>query len=353
MAKIVDWFAGAEPQTAEGAMALAGAYRTLEAARRRPPDSPHLAREELRGRRPAPDAVAVRSDALRRRPRPPRRHDALWRPGACGPRSGRPPPGRPATAGRGALALRANAANANDLGSPCRPASRPAWPSSGPPTCAAGASTPWRLACCRTSPRRRPRRSWPTASGTSATSSAAGHPQRRFPAYAAAANSGLTSGGDAADAEFYAGWIALRRLKDPARRRPLRGPGEDRLLAHHPRPRPLLAGPGGRGPRRPAQGAGVLRQGRPVLHHLLRPAGRRAGRRRPPHPAAGPGDHPRRPRPLRGPRHGARRPAAVRDPATAICSAPWSWASTTSCPPPRRKPCWSTWPAATASRTPP
>lgn len=34
-------------------------------------------------------------------------------------------------------------------------------------------------------------------------------------AYAAAANSGLTSGGDAADAEFYAGWIALTKLNDP------------------------------------------------------------------------------------------------------------------------------------------
>jgi soluble lytic murein transglycosylase len=35
-------------------------------------------------------------------------------------------------------------------------------------------------------------------------------------AYAAAANSGLTTGGPAADAEFYAGWIALTRLKNPA-----------------------------------------------------------------------------------------------------------------------------------------
>lgn len=35
-------------------------------------------------------------------------------------------------------------------------------------------------------------------------------------AYAAAANSGLTSGAPAADAEFYAGWIALTRLKNPA-----------------------------------------------------------------------------------------------------------------------------------------
>lgn len=34
-------------------------------------------------------------------------------------------------------------------------------------------------------------------------------------AYAAAANSGLTSGAPAADAEFYAGWIALTRLKNP------------------------------------------------------------------------------------------------------------------------------------------
>ena len=36
-------------------------------------------------------------------------------------------------------------------------------------------------------------------------------------AYAAAANSGLTTGADAAEAEFYAGWIALAKLKDPAK----------------------------------------------------------------------------------------------------------------------------------------
>ncbi|MCR5880634.1 lytic transglycosylase domain-containing protein [Phenylobacterium sp. J367] len=36
-------------------------------------------------------------------------------------------------------------------------------------------------------------------------------------AYAAAANSGLTSGSDATDAEFFAGWIALSKLKDPDR----------------------------------------------------------------------------------------------------------------------------------------
>jgi soluble lytic murein transglycosylase len=34
-------------------------------------------------------------------------------------------------------------------------------------------------------------------------------------AYQAAANSGLTSGSDATDAEFYAGWIALSKLSDP------------------------------------------------------------------------------------------------------------------------------------------
>jgi soluble lytic murein transglycosylase len=36
-------------------------------------------------------------------------------------------------------------------------------------------------------------------------------------AYAAAAHSGLSVGGDAADAAFYAGWIALTRLRDPRR----------------------------------------------------------------------------------------------------------------------------------------
>ena len=35
-------------------------------------------------------------------------------------------------------------------------------------------------------------------------------------AYAASANSGLTQGSDAAEAEFYAGWIALTRLHNPA-----------------------------------------------------------------------------------------------------------------------------------------
>lgn len=35
-------------------------------------------------------------------------------------------------------------------------------------------------------------------------------------AYNAAANSGLSSGADAAEAEFYAGWIALTRLRNPA-----------------------------------------------------------------------------------------------------------------------------------------
>ncbi len=36
-------------------------------------------------------------------------------------------------------------------------------------------------------------------------------------AYGLAAHTGLTSGGDAADAQFFAGWIALTRLKDPHR----------------------------------------------------------------------------------------------------------------------------------------
>src|SRR5258706_2473920 len=36
-------------------------------------------------------------------------------------------------------------------------------------------------------------------------------------AYAAAADSGLTVGADAADAEFSAGWIALTKLNDPAK----------------------------------------------------------------------------------------------------------------------------------------
>ncbi len=36
-------------------------------------------------------------------------------------------------------------------------------------------------------------------------------------AYLAAANTGLTAGADATEAEFYAGWVALTRLHDPAR----------------------------------------------------------------------------------------------------------------------------------------
>ena len=101
-------------------------------------------------------------------------------------------------------------------------------------------------------------------------------------------------GADAAeqvvDAEFLAGFIALRRLDDPGGATPaFRGAGRRLEGGDHAGPRALLAGPrrGRAGRRRRREGR--VRGGGRLAHHLLRPArragaGRRSGGARRAHP---------------------------------------------------------------------
>ena len=206
-------------------------------------------------------------------------------------------------------------------------ADAPAWPSSAPPTCAA---TAWTSAPCQLV------RYFPKRAGNDDGADA--HLERAQhligtalrngdyrAAYDAAANTGLPTGADAAEAEFYAGWLALTKLNNPQpAERHFAAHRRGRHLADHPGPRPLLAGPGRRGARRYGRGrSAIYAQGGRALHHLLRPAGRREGRRaRTWRWAATRCHHRRRPRPLRGPRAGARRAPARRRPARRTCSRP-------------------------------
>jgi hypothetical protein len=67
-------------------------------------------------------------------------------------------------------------------------------------------------------------------------------------AYQAVINHGLPLGADYAEAEFFAGWLQLRKLGNPALARPaLRPHRTGRQEPDHPRTRPLLARSGGRG----------------------------------------------------------------------------------------------------------
>ncbi|MEJ0064281.1 MAG: hypothetical protein WDM85_01805 [Caulobacteraceae bacterium] len=98
-------------------------------------------------------------------------------------------------------------------------------------------------------------------------------------AYKAAAFSGCDQGADGAEAEFYAGWLALSRMHDAKLARPAFRPAAGhRRLADHRQPRALLARSGGRGDGRSGGGAAVLRRRRPLPDRLLRPAGCRQGR---------------------------------------------------------------------------
>ena len=125
----------------------------------------------------------------------------------------------------------------------------------------------------------------PSAGPTCGWSAAPTSPARPSPtgrsteAYAIAAKSFGTAGGDYADAEWVAGFIALTRLDDPEgggrALPPLPGGGRD---ADQPRPRRLLDRRRLRGGRRRRRGGGGLPRGREVPDELLRPARRREGR---------------------------------------------------------------------------
>jgi soluble lytic murein transglycosylase len=218
----LDWFAGAEPATAQGAMALASAYRGLG----RPQDAAALIRHWWRDKsfeaEPQRAMLARFADVLTLDDHV-RRADILLY-GSQGPAAREMVALLPADkqdAARARLALRAEARDANELVSALSPEA---------------ASTPGvvfeRAAYLRrkgldnlalaqvqnfphevTTPDQADR-IWDERRHLVLTALRNGDPRA---AYAAAADSGLTVGADAADAEFSAGWIALTKLKDPAK----------------------------------------------------------------------------------------------------------------------------------------
>ena len=140
-------------------------------------------------------------------------------------------------------------------------------------------------------------------------------------AYALAAGAGSTAAEQVADAEFLAGFIALRRLNDPATGRPpFRRTGRSSKAAITQARGALLARPRRRGTPRQDAAARRIRRGRRLADHLLRPA-RRAGPRRRPGRAERP--HPAVPRPAIGPiqQRCGTSPAAS-SPAPPRCSSP-------------------------------
>lgn len=218
--QIVDWFQGREPQTAEGAMALASAYRRLGRAG----DAGTLVKSWWRNKTFEADVqrsmltrfadVLTVDDHVRRAdillfgPQGPAARDMV---------ALLPADQQPAALAR--IALRSDAGNANDLTSALS---------------VEAAQTPG-VAFERAAYLRRKgldqmaigqiqffpkdvvtpdqaERIWDERYRMVLVSLRNGDHKA---AYAAAAESGLTSGTDATEAEFYAGWLALARLNDP------------------------------------------------------------------------------------------------------------------------------------------
>ena len=220
--QIIDWFGRSEPQTVQGAMALAASYRALN----RTSDATEMVRHWWRTKsfeaEPQRVMLARFGDVLTQDDHAKRADVLLY--GTQGPASRDmvamlPEPLQQAAAAR--LALRGDSAKANDLLS-ALPAELSASPGvaferagylrrRGLDTLAVGqlqyfpkdVATPEQAD-----------RIWDERYRLVLSSLRAGDARS---AYAAAADSGLTSGGDAADAEFYAGWIALTRLNDPVK----------------------------------------------------------------------------------------------------------------------------------------
>jgi soluble lytic murein transglycosylase len=217
--RMIAWFGGRDPQTAEGAMALAAAYQ----AAGRSGDASNLIRRFWRDQvfeLDAQRAMQARFGALLTPDDYVRRADILLY-GAQGPAArdmlALLPYDQQAPA-QARIAFRSNAGNANDLYAALSP-SQQALPGvvferaaylrrkgldtlalplvsqfPAPPPTEEAASAIWR------------ERKQLVVSALKAGDSAGAY---------AAANAHLKSGSDAAESEFYAGWIALSRLKNP------------------------------------------------------------------------------------------------------------------------------------------
>jgi soluble lytic murein transglycosylase len=216
----VDWFAGAEPATAQGAMALASAYRGLG----RPADAAALIRHWWRDKSFEADAqrtmlarfgdVLTQDDHIRRA-------DILLY-GQQGPaaRDMIPllPPDQQAAA-RARLALRAEARDANELlaGLPSDVAQTPGVVFEHAAYLRRKGMDNLALAQAPNFPHEVATpdggdRIWDERKHLVLAALRNGDAHG---AYAAATDSGLTAGPDAADAEFAAGWIALCKLHEP------------------------------------------------------------------------------------------------------------------------------------------
>lgn len=219
--EIIAWFDGAEPQTAEGAMALASAYQSAG----RQKEASELIRRFWRDRlfeQPQQQAMLARFGVLLTPEDHVRRADILLY-GPQGPAARDILPLLPPDELRAAqvrMAYRSGSPGANDMA-----AALPGGLTNSPGVAFERASY------------YRQRNLETLAIGNLRyfpTDLAHGDMENRIwgeryrlilyalrngdsaAAYAAAANSGLTSGAPGADAEFYAGWIALTRLKNPA-----------------------------------------------------------------------------------------------------------------------------------------
>lgn len=218
--EIVDWFGGQEPLSAQGAMALASAYRSLG----RQGDAEGLIRRWWRTKSFEADqqtAMMTRFGAMLNVDDIIARADILLY-GAQGPAARAmvdmlPPEQQPAAQAR--MALRANAKNADalyqalsaaDQQSPGVAFERAAYLRRKGLDAQALALAPLFPKEVVTS--EQADRIWDERYRLTLSAIRGGDWEG---AYQAAANTGLTEGGDAAEAEFYAGWIALKRLNDP------------------------------------------------------------------------------------------------------------------------------------------
>jgi soluble lytic murein transglycosylase len=217
--RIILWFGGAQPETAEGAMALASAYRMTGRSAEAANLIRRFWREEVFEAEPQRQMLARFSDVLTSADHIARAEVLLY--GTQGPATRDivnllPEPQRSVAEAR--MALRAGAADAVDRVSMLSPAQM------NDPGIAFERASYLRkkgldgLALSLVSQFGKP----PTEEAASrvwterrALIGAALKNGNYSAAYQTAASAGMSKGPDAAEAEFYAGWVALTRLKNP------------------------------------------------------------------------------------------------------------------------------------------
>jgi soluble lytic murein transglycosylase len=220
--EIVDWFAGREPQTAQGAMALASAYRSLGDA----PKAAGLIRSWWRDRSFEVEpqrAMLTRFGDVLTVDDYARRADILLY-GAQGPAARELIPLLPAD--QQAAAQVRIAFRSDSSGAVAQADALPASVAQSPGVAFERAAYLRRKGLDTLAQALLP--NFPKEIVTPEQADRVWDERHRLvlaalkngdgkAAYAAAADTGLTSGADAAEAEFYAGWLALTRLKDPER----------------------------------------------------------------------------------------------------------------------------------------